>query len=187
MPDVFASTANLLAEAGWRADEPWGVEVRLPDDFDLGRADAALRQPAARWVDEGVRSADGSPLPAIDDGEILLPAGARGPAFLVGANFRALLHYNNSTSYALAVGLLAQRLDGGPGVQAPWPRDQVMLDRSQLLALQQALKQRGFDAGPVDGMLGPATRRGVRAYQRSVGLPPDGYPTLELLQRLQAP
>ena len=60
------------------------------------------------------------------DAAILLPAGARGPAFLVGANFRAILRYNNSTSYALAVGLLAQRLAGGPGVQrrgrATWSR-----------------------------------------------------------------
>jgi peptidoglycan hydrolase-like protein with peptidoglycan-binding domain len=33
--------------------------------------------------------------------------------------------------------------------------------------------------------MGPATQRGVRHYQRSLGLPADGYPTLELLQRLQ--
>ena len=43
---------------------------------------------------------------------MLQPAGARGPAFLVGRNFRAVLRYNNATSYALGVSLLAQRIDG---------------------------------------------------------------------------
>jgi hypothetical protein len=116
---------------------------------------------------------------------ILLPASARGPAFLVGANFRTILRYNNSTSYGLAVGLLAQKLAGGPAMQASWPRDLPLLSRSQLLELQTALNGRGFDSGTPDGTMGPATRRGVRQYQRSLGLGADGYPTLDLLQRLQ--
>ena len=130
---------------------------------------------------------EGAPLPEFADGTILLLAGARGPAFLVGPNFRTILRYNNSTSYALAVSLLAQRLTDGPGVQAPWPRDLPALTRSQMIALQTALNERGFDSGTPDGMMGPATRDGLRRYQRSVGLPADGYPTLELLQRLQEP
>ncbi|MEP7100193.1 MAG: peptidoglycan-binding domain-containing protein, partial [Burkholderiales bacterium] len=89
-------------------------------------------------------------------------------------------------SYALAVGLLAQRVAGGAGVQAPWPRDLAALTRSQLLALQTALNALGFASGAPDGMMGPATRAGLRGYQRSVGLPADGYPTLDLLQRVQA-
>ena len=128
---------------------------------------------------------EGAPLPEFADGAILLPAGVRGPAFLVGPNFRAILRYNNSTSYALAVGLLAQRLIGGPGVQAPWPRDLPALTRSQLLALQTTLNQRGFASGTPDGIMGPATRDGIRRYQRSVGLPADGYPAPDLLLRLQ--
>ncbi len=128
---------------------------------------------------------DGAPLPAMDDTSILLPAGALGPAFLVGSNFRATLRYNNSTSYALAVNLLAQQLAGGPAVQTPWPRSLKMLTRSQLLALQTAMNARGFDTGTPDGVMGPATQRGVRQYQRSLGLAADGYPTLELVERLR--
>ena len=184
MADVMASTANDLAQSGWRADQPWGVEVRLPPGYDLGRADGELRLPSARWTADGIRTMDGSPLPEITDASLLLPAGARGPAFLVGVNFRAILRYNNSISYALAIGLLAQRLADGPGVIAPWPRDLVALTRAQLQALQTALNARGHASGTPDGMLGPATRAGVRGYQRSVGLPADGYPTLELLQAL---
>ena len=185
MADVLASTANFLARSGWQADQPWGIEVRLPPGFDFGRADDALRQTTAQWAAEGVQTADGSPLPDLAEGTLLLPAGARGPAFLIGPNFRAIRRYNNSVSYALAVGLLAQRLAGGAEVQASWPRDLLALTRSQLLALQTALNERGYDSGKADGLMGPATRDGLRRFQRSVGLPADGYPTLELLQRLK--
>jgi len=184
MADVLASTANFLARSGWRAGQPWGLEIRLPAGFDVSRADAAVRQSASAWAAEGVQPMVGTALPALDDAEILLPAGARGPAFLVGANFRAILRYNNATSYALAVGLLAQGLGGGPGVQAPWPRDLQALSRSQVRALQTALHALGFDSGAPDGLLGPATRNAVRQYQRSVGLVADGFPTTDLLLRL---
>ncbi len=187
MPDVMASTANFLASAGWRPDQPWGAEVRLPPDFDHGRADGGIRQPTAAWVAEGVTPVAGAALPDLTDAAVLLPAGARGPAFLVGPNFRAILRYNNATSYALAVGLLAQGVAGGAGVQAPWPRDLQALSRSQLLALQTALNARGFPSGTPDGVMGPATAEGIRRYQRSLGLPADGYPTIDLLGRLLQP
>lgn len=187
MADVVASTANFLARAGWQSGQAWGVEVRLPEGFDHARADPDLRQGATRWAAEGVRTLDGTALPDVGEASLLLPAGARGPAFLVGPNFRTVLRYNNSTSYALAVHLLAQQIVGGPGVQAAWPRDLVTLTRSQVLALQQALNARGFDTGEPDGVAGPATRKGLRAFQRSLGLPADGYPTTALLDRLQAP
>ncbi|MEJ8853340.1 lytic murein transglycosylase [Variovorax robiniae] len=185
MADVTASTANFLARAGWQAGKPWGTEVQVPTGFDYARADPTVRQSAAQWAAEGVRTMDGQPLPDLADGSILLPAGARGPAFLVGANFRAILRYNNSTSYALAVGLLSQRLAGGSGVQASWPRDLAALTRSELTELQTLLNQRGFASGTPDGVMGPATRAGLRDYQRSVGLPADGYPTAGVLQRLR--
>jgi membrane-bound lytic murein transglycosylase B len=184
--DVMLSTANYLARAGWQAGQPWGAEVQLPAGFDFGRADAQWRQASAQWAAEGVRAVDGALLPEFTEAAIVLPAGARGPAFLVGPNFRAILRYNNAVSYALAVGLLAQHLAGGPGVQAPWPRELQALTRSQLLELQTILNQRGFDSGAPDGLLGPATRGAIRRYQRSVDLPADGHPDLDLLQRLKA-
>ncbi len=190
MADVMASTANYLARSGWQADEAWLLEVRLPPGFDAGRADHTVRQPASQWAAEGVRTIDGGSLPDLADATILQPAGASGPAFMVGANFRAILRYNNSTSYALAVSLLAQGLAGGPGVQAvqtAWPRHLLALDHGQTLALQTALNKRGFDSGTPDGIMGPATRGALRRYQRSLGLAADGYPTLDMLQRLQQP
>lgn len=183
MADVLSSTANFLARSGWQASEPWGVEVRMPAGFDPERADVSVRQDAARWSAEGVLAIDGTPLPAMADAAILQPAGARGPAFLVGRNYRAILRYNNSTSYALTVGLLSQRIAGGPGVQAAWPRELRALSHAEVKALQAALNQRGFDSGTPDGQVGPATRSALRRFQRSLGEPADGFPTADLLQR----
>ena len=187
MPDVTASTANFLARSGWQPGQPWGVEVKLPEGFDAGRADDGVRQDSAHWAAEGVQALDGNALPDLPDGAIFQPAGARGPAFLVGANFRTLLRYNNSTSYALAVSLLAQRIAGGPGVQGAWPRDLQPLSRDQLKALQSALNDKGFGAGAADGQVGPTTRQALRNWQRSQGLPADGFPTLDQLTKLQTP
>ncbi|KQP21106.1 murein transglycosylase [Pseudorhodoferax sp. Leaf265] len=187
MADVTASTAHFLAREGWQRGQPWGLEVQLPPGFDLGRADDALRQPGAQWAEEGVRTMDGTALPDLPDASLLLPAGARGPVFLVGPNFRAILRYNNATSYALGVGLLAQRIAGGPAIQAAWPRDLKPLSRNALQTLQQALQSKGFNPGSIDGVLGPATRGAIRRWQRSVGLAADGFPTHELLDRLQQP
>lgn len=185
MADVLASTANFLARSGWRAEEPWGTEVQLPAGFDPARADSGLRQTSAQWAAEGVRTMDDTPLPALADASVLQPAGARGPAFLVGRNYRTVLRYNNSTSYALTVCLLAQRIAGGATVQASWPRDLRALSRSEVLALQTALNRKGFESGKPDGQVGPATRSALQQYQRSIGLPADGFPTADLLTRLQ--
>lgn len=188
VPDVAASTAHYLARSGWRSGEPWGVEVQLPPGFDYARAGlAGVRQASAAWAAEGVRSLDGTALPALEGAALLTPAGARGPAVLVGANFRALLRYNNSENYALAVGLLARQIDGGTGLQTPWPREEAPLSRAEVKALQQALNEQGYDAGTPDGVIGPATRAALRRYQQSQGLVADGFATQALLRRIAPP
>lgn len=186
VPDVVASTAHYLEVAGWRSSEPWGTEVQLPAGFDYARAELSTVQASRDWAGEGVRTPTGAPLPALEKASILAPAGALGPAVLVGGNFRALLRYNNSINYALAVALLAQRIEGGPDLLAPWPRTLAPLTRSEVRSLQQGLNQRGIDAGTADGVIGPATRAGVRQLQTALDLQPaDGYPTQALLQRLR--
>lgn len=186
MADVAASTANYLASSGWTAGEPWGAEVRLPSHFDYARTELSTRQNSSTWAAEGVQSMSGQALPAMAGASIIAPAGVRGPAFMVGSNFRAILRYNNSTNYALGVSLLSSQLAGNGGVTADWPRELSAMTREQTKALQSALTQRGFATGAADGVMGPATRAGLRQYQQSQGLVADGYPTLELLQRLQS-
>ena len=186
MADVAASTANYLASSGWTAEEPWGTEVHLPSHFDYARTELSTRQNSSAWAAEGVQSMSGQALPAMAGASIIAPAGVRGPAFMVGSNFRAILRYNNSTNYALGVSLLSSQLAGNGGVTADWPRELSAMTREQTKALQSALTQRGFATGAADGVMGPATRAGLRQYQQSQGLVADGYPTLELLQRLQS-
>jgi membrane-bound lytic murein transglycosylase B len=185
IPDVMASTANYLARAGWQSGQPWGVEVRLPQGFDYAQTELATRRSSREWAAQGVSRIDGGSLPDFEQASVIAPAGARGPAFLVGPNYRAILRYNNATSYALAVATLADRIAGREGIRAEWPRDVQPLSRSQVREMQQALNERGFDVGTPDGVMGPNTRRGLREYQRSIGVTPDGFATVDLLQRLQ--
>ncbi|MFC2991235.1 lytic murein transglycosylase [Halomonas tibetensis] len=184
IPDVMASTANYLARANWRAGEPWGVEVAIPDGFDYAQAELATRRSAREWAELGVRPIAGGSLPAFDAASVIVPAGARGPSFLVGPNYRSILRYNNATSYALAVGTLANEIAGRGGILAGWPRDEQPLSRAQVREMQRSLNARGFEVGTPDGIMGPNTRRGLRAYQRTIGTAPDGFATLSLLERL---
>ena len=181
IPDVMASTANYLARAGWQSGQPWGVEVRLPEGFDYAQTE---RRSSAEWRNQGVKAQQGE-LPNFDSAAIVIPAGANGPAFLVGANFRAILRYNNATSYALAVATLGDAIAGREGIQHSWPRDQAPLTRDDVQELQRALNRVGYSVGGADGVMGPNTRQGLRNFQRDQGLIPDGFATQELLEQLR--
>jgi membrane-bound lytic murein transglycosylase B len=185
-PDALASTANYLKTSGWQHGQTWGFEVRLPQGFDYALAEMSIRKPMAEWLRLGVRPASGT-LPSDPQASVslVLPAGYRGPAFLVTDNFRAILKYNNSTSYALAVGLLADSFKGGGQLAGRWPVEDTPLSRSERLELQQTLTDRGLAPGTVDGIIGANTRQAIRTYQQSIGQPADGYPTPALLQQLR--
>lgn len=186
LPDVFASAANYLSQIGWDDTETWGREVRLPDGFELEAADLSVRKHISEWQSLGVRRANGADLPVADiEGAIVLPAGVNGPAFLVYGNFEAIMTWNRSVYYALAVGHLSDRLIGLGNLVAKRPANEKPLHRDDIIDLQERLTAAGFDTGEPDGMVGPMTRGAVKAYQKSRGLPPDGYPTHELLNTLR--
>jgi membrane-bound lytic murein transglycosylase B len=185
--DVFASTANYLDRAGWRTGERWGVEVNLPEGFDYALADGRQYK-VTDWIRLGVR---GSSLALPDaanldtPAKLLIPAGANGPAFLTFKNFDVIKRYNNATSYALGVALLSERIAGSNrNLVNEWPRSDVPLTRTQNQELQQALTDRGYDTGGVDGVVGPNTRRALRAWQSDNGMAPDGYPSSAVLEKL---
>ena len=132
-----------------------------------------------------VRSANGPVVAAISsESALLLPAGYRGPAFLVFANFSVILKYNNAASYALAVSLLADRMAGASPVSHSWPREERALSRDERVRFQADLQKLGFDPGTPDGVLGRKTRAALRQYQKAKSLPADGFPTASLLQML---
>lgn len=188
--DALASTANYLAQAGWKRGERWGMEVRLPARFDERRSGRRNKRTVAQWARLGVTRADGRPLagndaPAARDGALLLPAGAAGPALLVWQNYDALFSYNASESYALSIALLSDRLRGQPGWQAAWPTDDPGLSRAQRRELQTLLSQRGHAIGEIDGMIGKATREAIAAEQRRLGWTIDGRAGQRLLRELR--
>ncbi|HEY2008842.1 MAG TPA: lytic murein transglycosylase [Rhizomicrobium sp.] len=181
-PDALASSARLLSDQGWKKGEPWGYEVRLPKDFPYEDADTDTQKTVTEWRAMGVSTVDGALLPQSDDSAgIYLPAGAHGPAFLVLHNFSIILKYNNAASYALAVGLLADRMAGETPVKHAWPREERPLSRTERIQFQTDLARLGFDAGTPDGVLGRKSRAALRHYQKSKGLVADGFATASLL------
>jgi len=183
--DALASSANLLSSQGWRKNEVWGYQVTLPKNFAYDEADVEILKPVTEWQKMGVRTLGGAPLPPYGaQAAIYLPAGAKGPAFLLLPNFNVILKYNNAASYALAVAVLADRIAGRPGITDSWPRNETPLSRDQRMAFQRGLAAAGFDPGGADGVLGRRTRAMTRAWQKSRGLVADGYPSTELLALL---
>ena len=184
-PDALASTANYLKAAGWTPGDAFGVEVVLPAGFDLDLTAPGVAKSTAEWRALGLTAPSGRDWPSLGSTSLILPAGVRGPAFLVGQNFRAILKYNNATAYALAVGHLADRLAGRQAIAGAWPTDDPPLGKPERLELQRRLTALGFDAGPADGVMGSATRAAIRAWQKKQGLDADGWAGERLLGQVR--
>ena len=184
LEDAFGSAGNYLRDIGWQPGERWGREVRLPDGFDYSLAAMDTRKSIAEWDSLGVRTAAGNPLPQADmKGSIVLPAGHDGPAFLVYDNFRVIMRWNRSVSYAIAVGHLADRIAGLGTLQAEWDEEALSVD--EVRDIQKRLNALGHDSGEPDGLPGPQTRAAIRAFQQDAGRPADGHPNHGLLEMLR--
>ncbi|MEE4251200.1 MAG: lytic murein transglycosylase [Alcanivoracaceae bacterium] len=182
LPDALASAANFLRGIGWRNEERWGREVKLPDGFAFDNAGLGKKLSLRQWHDLGVRQANGSALPKVDmQASLLVPSGHQGPAFLVYENFHVIMRWNRAEAYALAVGHLADRINGA-GKLSRDPVQSPRLGRDQVMQLQNALNQQGFDAGDADGVLGPGTRAAISRYQQAHGKIADGFPSKALLE-----
>ncbi len=184
--DALASTANYLKESGWKADRPWGWEVKLPDGFDRGLIGRAHWKPVAEWTKLGIKPAIGDAFSSNAPAFVMIPQGMDGPVFLVTQNFLSLLAYNYSHAYALAVAHLGDRIAGGPTIQASWPPQKTDLSFKQRVELQRLLTTRGFDTSGADGRFGAKTYEAVLSFQKKVGMPLDGFPSLKVLERLRA-
>jgi membrane-bound lytic murein transglycosylase B len=185
--DALASAANYLTVSGWRKGEPWAVETTIPEYFDYSVGDGRKLTVAA-WKAMGLQPATAARFANSDalEAELFLPAGSYGPAFLLFHNFSVIKTYNNADSYALAVGLLADRLAGGPDLSRPWPTDVLMLTQQQAKDLQTALNKLGYNAGPIDGIIGRGTRKALQGFQKDKGLVPDGFPTTDMFDKVVA-
>jgi membrane-bound lytic murein transglycosylase B len=184
--DALGSTASYLRVSGWVTGKTWGYEVVLPRDFDYRLANDDTSRTLAEWTRLGAKRANGSSFPRPDDkAELVVPAGAGGPAFLMLRNHFVIKRYNNSTAYSLAVGHLADRLRGGGGFVQPWPTDERSLTADEAAELQRYLARAGYYDGAIDGKIGPMSRAAIRAYQLNAGLVADGFAGLQLLETLR--
>jgi hypothetical protein len=180
IPDVLGSTGNYLHKGSWKHGLPWGFEVTVPKGFDYMRS----RGTFADWHRLGLRRADGKPLAGETKSTLFFPAGSAGPAFVVTENFDVLKEYNNSDAYAIAVGHLADRLNGGAPIKAAWPTDDRPLPRDARIALQKKLSALGYKVTDFEGHIDFDLRDNVRAEQVKLGLVPDGNPTAVFLDKL---
>ncbi len=210
VPDALATTARYLSGLGWVADLPWGIEVSVPREQALpwnalerdhacleAAAPAGLCQRMEQWAAAGLRRIDGRPLlPDSPEGAsplrsetpaaLLMPAGADGPAWLVTRNFQAAWRYNRADAYALAIGLLADRLRHAPAMQAAWPTDDAALSRAEFVELQILLLRRGHCDVTADGRDGPRTRSAITVEENILGTTPTGRAGTKLLTALRA-
>ncbi len=128
-----------------------------------------------RW---GAESGAGAP-----SGRTLQPQEG-GPTFVVTSNFDVIKRYNNSDSYAIGVGHLADRIAGGGPLRGKFPPDANGLTKDDRISLQEKLTAAGFDTGGADGVIGPKSQEAISAYQSRIGVPATGTPSPELLRSL---
>jgi lytic murein transglycosylase len=185
VPDALGSTANYLHHSGWIAGLPWGFEVKIPAHYE-GPSGRRNERPMSAWAARGITHIDGSRLRGAIEAGLFLPAGPRGPAFLVTRNFDAIYSYNAAESYALAIALLSDRLRGRGPIVTPWPTNDPGLSRAGRREVQALLIRRGYDLdGKIDGVLGRKTQAAIAVFQARVGLKPDGRASQSVLAALR--
>ena len=180
--DALMSGAKMLRALGWRANEPWLQEIVVPANLEWSKTGLDKTMRVADWARLGVKARTGRLGPRNLQASILLPMGRKGPAFIAYPNFNVYFEWNKSFVYVTSAAYFATRLEGAP-VYNPGNPD-PMLGLADMKSLQAKLKRRGHDVGKIDGILGAKTRPAVQAEQARLGLPADGWPTLELLKKL---
>jgi lytic murein transglycosylase len=184
-PDIIGSTAAFIKSLGWKPNQPWLEEVRVPANMTWDQAGLDVKKPRSFWAQQGVTRANGQPLQAdATPTSLLLLQGRGGPAFLAYENFNIFTEWNQSLNYATTAAYLAMRIAGAPQF-AKGASPGVPLTADQIKELQTQLARAGYKVGEIDGKLGYASRAAIREAQKKLGLPADSYPTLDLIQRLK--
>ncbi|MGC1497600.1 MAG: lytic murein transglycosylase [Sulfitobacter sp.] len=184
--DALASTAAYLKHFGWKLNQPWGVEVRIPEGFDYLLADRSVTKLPSDWAVLGVTDVNGTSVKDYGLASVLLPGGAEGAAFLIFSNFEVIEHYNTADAYVVGIGHLSDRIKGKEPFKHGWPVGDRALTYDERVELQERLTAAGFDTEKIDAKMGPLTVSAVRRFQNAKGIVPDGYPSLRLLERLRA-
>lgn len=181
LPDAFSSAGHFLKELGWKRGKRWGREVILPKNFDYKHALSHKNmQPSSLWRNLGVKLTDGTQVADSDRmAAVFAPLGSKGPAFLLYDNFYVIMKWNNSTAYALSVGILADRLVNRSALKTPFVSGEL-LSFIEIKELQQFLKYKEYYEGKIDGIIGTKMKRATYEYQKDKKLKVvDGFPDAE--------
>ncbi len=184
--DAAASAANYLTTIGWKKDEPWGMEVSLPWNFDYSLTGRNKPLAVKKWRQMGVKTIDNKRIKLKDDlpMSVITPEGKKGRAYLIGDNFYKIMHWNRSENYALAVGRLADYIKSGKKWKKVSTDSAQRLKTDDVLKIQSFINELGWFKLEEDGQLGSQTREAIKKVQRKAMLPQDGYPDYQLLRKI---
>ena len=184
--DAIASAANYLSDLGWKIDEPWGQEVRLPWNFDYTLTGYKTRQTVEEWSNMGVLDKNGKKLKINPElkASIIIPDGRKGRSYIVLGNFRRIMIWNRSENYALAVSLLADYVSNSQKYAQISAHGQFALTNEDIEKVQKFSNKILRTHLKIDGKLGPKTKEAVKKLQAKAKMHEDGYPDYQLLKKI---
>ena len=187
VPDALASAAKQFLDNGWEPGKRWGDEVRLPPNFDCTLEGPHHMRSIAEWRELGIKMSFGK---SFDDSKnedkayVLLPEGTYGPVFLLSNNFLVIKKYNFADLYALFVGNLSDRIEGGGKIEKRWVKSRFVRTW-QIVEMQERLAALALYSDKIDGKVGTITRNSIGKYQNSNGLKADCWPSDGLLKHMR--
>lgn len=187
LPDAFESAANYLHQMGWEENQLWGKEVKFTQKMNWQIIPENNKMTVQEWQKQGVMPACGEKWSAAELNEkatLVMPSGIDGPAFLTFKNYNYITRWNNSTLYALSIGILADAIEND-AAHLCTRRSDSLISRADIRFIQEELSKQGFYADAVDGIWGRNTKKAIRAYQKANHSDVDGFPSLKLIQHLK--
>lgn len=108
-PDVFASAANYLKRVGWSNKITWGRKVYLGNYNNKVKKNTYTL--LKNWSSYGILNENKEKLPQVNiKARLVIPDNYGKYGYLVYKNFDALLNWNRSNYFAIAVGKLSDTI-----------------------------------------------------------------------------
>ncbi|MDM9628659.1 lytic murein transglycosylase [Rhizobium sp. S152] len=181
-PDAILTAAKFIQHLGFQKGQPWLQEVTIPQDLPFEKSGLGGTMTAGEWFALGVKPRNGDTSFGTLRGDLVLPQGRLGPAFIAYPNFGIYLEWNKSFIYTTSAAYFATRLSGSEPYLKGTPEQGLTND--QMKELQTKLDTMGHDVGAIDGILGSGTRVAIQKQQQRLGMPADGWATPKLLGAL---